>query len=345
MDVIPELDTPLSSLRPGVLIETGRARFVAGGSVGNVGLALAALGADVRLISLAGQDELGDILVSILEKRGVAGGIGRTDRAPTAYTITLAPPGADRMFLHNPGLNDHIGPDDYDDGSIAGAELFHFGYPPLMRAFRANACEPLAELFRHVRSLGVATSLDLSLYGDGTEAAAVPWRAALAKLLPLSDFFVPSAEELCNMLDSARLDEWESRAPGEDVTKSLRLPDDVEPLADEALSMGARVVLVKCGEAGLFLKCADDMPPGLTRAFAGARIVQPVLPAPSPMVSSSGAGDMCAAAFLFAATRGYSPERCAWLGAAAGALCVTSYDGSDALCRLEDLPGKFGSGA
>ena len=337
LDISPALNTPAEALLPGRLIETGEARFVPGGAVGNCGSALKALGADVRAMSLIGTDEIGGMLYSIMDRRGLAAGLARTDKAATSYTFVIAPPDTDRIFLHHPGLNETIGPDDMDIDAASGARLFHFGYPTLMRRFYADGGDGLANMYKTISNGGALTSLDLSLYGDGTPAASAPWREILAKTLPYVDFFVPSAEELCKMLDPGRLEDWGVRAPD--------IPADVEPLADMAIELGARVVMIKCGERGLFLKCAGRAAmagrPDPMREFVGVSLYQPALRPPRPVVSAAGAGDMCISAFLYAAVQGYAPERCLRLGAAAGSLSVTEYDGAAALVPLEELEKAF----
>ena len=341
LDISPALDQPASALRPGNLIETGAARFVPGGAVGNVGCALRALGADVRLMSLIGDDEIGDILYSILNKRGLTDGLNRTNRAGTSYTFVIAPPDTDRIFLHHPGLNEMIGPDDMDMGVVRSARLFHFGYPTLMKRFQTDGGEGLARMFKAAREAGALTSLDLTLFDDDAPAARVPWRDVLGRALPYVDFFLPSAEEICKILEPGRLAEWRSRAGGGDIIRALDIPGDVEPLADQLITLGAKVVMIKCGERGLFLKGASYM---LMKdrqmplcSFADARIIQPALQPPTPIVSAAGAGDMCIAAFLHAALSGYNPSECLWFGAAAGSLSTTAYDGASALIPLEDM--------
>ena len=56
-------------------------------------------------------------------------------------------------------------------------------------------------------------------------------------ILPYVDFFVPSAEELCFMLDGERYREWTKRADGRDVTEVIRVRD-VKPLGQMALERG-----------------------------------------------------------------------------------------------------------
>ncbi len=83
------------------------------------------------------------------------------------------------------------------------------------------------------------------------------WNEVLKSVIPYIDFFVPSIEELCIMLDRDRYHEWNERAQGADVTNFLDIEKDVRPLADKLLSYGAKVILIKCGTPGIYFRTAD----------------------------------------------------------------------------------------
>ena len=100
---------------PGRLVEVGDVELATGGSVANTGLALRKYGLDVTLMGMVGRDPFGRIVVDILEKSGNADGVIVTDKCSTTYSIVLAPPGVDRIFLHFPGSDDVFS---YDDLAI-----------------------------------------------------------------------------------------------------------------------------------------------------------------------------------------------------------------------------------
>ena len=229
-------------LIPGKLIQTEAADVHTGGSVANTGLALKLLGNDVRLLGKVGDDAFGAIVRNILASCG-AGGLLTDPGSSTSYSVVLAVPGVDRVFLHNPGANDTFCGADIPDGALAGADLFHFGYPPLMRRMYENGGRELAGLFRRVKSLGIATSLDFAAVDPDTPAGRIDWRAILADVLPYVDFFVPSFEELCFMLDRPLYERLS--AQGGDMTRRVRLADHAVPLARTCLAMGCGAVLLK----------------------------------------------------------------------------------------------------
>ena len=93
-------------LIPGKLLNNiGAADVHTGGSVANTGLALKKLGADVTLLCKVGNDEFGHLVQNIVARYG-ATGVLVDDNSDTSYSVVLAVPGLDRIFLHCPGAND-----------------------------------------------------------------------------------------------------------------------------------------------------------------------------------------------------------------------------------------------
>lgn len=298
--------TPLTDLlRPGKLIEVGPLEATPGGVVANTGLALSHFGHRVALMGLLGQDALGDLLQGMLQGRGAELHLRRTDRAGTAYGIVLAPPGTDRIFLESPGCNATFTAAELDYDLIAQSRLFHFGYPPLMEAmFRDDGAE-LEAMFRRVKSLGVATSLDMTLPDPDGAAGRVQWPVLLSRVLPHVDVFVPSVEELLYML--AR-EEWSRLVQEADGGEAVDVvPRGLyEDLADEALALGAKIVLIKGGHRGGYLATASGVSqtlPGLPSSPDWDRCrlwVEAFRAEPSQVQNSCGAGDASVAGFLAA---------------------------------------------
>ena len=131
--------TPAQLLVPGKLLRMEGADVHTGGSVANTGLAMAFLGADVRLMGKVGDDDFGKMILDILRRHGGdVAGMKIDPAAVTSYSVVLALPGQDRIFLHAPGANDTFTAADVDLKVVEQADLFHFGYPPLMRRMYEN---------------------------------------------------------------------------------------------------------------------------------------------------------------------------------------------------------------
>lgn len=357
LDVAPVFDVPQGGISdllvPGRLLPMDGIDIHTGGCVANTGLAMKLLGADVTLLGKIGRDEFGSLVLQILQKYGYDGSSDMiiSEGDTTSYSVVLNVPGNDRIFLHDPAANNTFCSDDVDFAEREDTALFHFGYPPLMARMYESDGEELVKLFQKASRMGIATSLDLAAVDGNGPAGEADWKRILERVIPYVDFFLPSAEELCYMLDRERFDEWRKRAGGDDITKHLDIMRDVKPLADQLMRMGAKVVLIKCGVAGLYYQTASaDVLSGIGKN-AGLRIQDwcgreglEACYIPDCVRSSTGAGDTCIAAFLTAMLEQKKFERCIQLAAAAGSCCVTSYDALSGLISLEKMEEKIEAG-
>ena len=351
--VIPDLGAKKIEdvLQPGKLLNVGEADISLGGSVSNTGIGMKVLGNDVSLMGKIGCDAFGEIVESLYGKYGVAEGLLRNDSVSTSYSVALAIPGIDRIFLHHPGANDTFTADDIPWERVKDAALFHFGYPPLMKSMYENEGEELVRLFKKAKESGAATSLDLAAVDPGSSSGKADWKKILSKVLPFVDFFVPSVEELCFMLDRDRFLDWKKRAEGKDVCEIINLEEDIRSLADKCMEMGCKVLMIKCGAPGMYLRTA-----GKERLDSiGSRIEfrtsvwekqdffeKSYLP--DRILSGTGAGDTSIAAFLTAVLNGENPEWAMHYAAATGASCITELDAISGLKTLPELKKKIESG-
>ncbi len=350
--VFPEQHQPDigSILTPGRLIHMQGVNVHTGGAVANTGLAMKKLGCDVSLMGKVGRDDFGTLVFRALAQYGADQDMIVDECASTSYSVVLAIPGIDRIFLHDSGANDNFVCADLDMEKVRCADLFHFGYPPLMKQFYQNDGAELETLLRTVKKAGAAVSLDLAAVDANSEAGQANWRTILGRALPWVDFFVPSAEELCFMLDPIRYENWIRRANGRDVTEILT-PEEVAPLGEQCLQLGAKVVLIKCGSLGLYYRSAAElgMMPlceklSLNPAdWAGVCGFEKSFK-PDAVRSGTGAGDTSIAAFLTAVLEGESLHSAVELAAAAGACCVSAYDALSGLEQLDVLKSRIAQG-
>ena len=339
------------ALSPGKLIQVGRASVSVGGSVSNTGLGLKVLGADVSLMGKIGKDAFGELILKEFRRYGADDGLIVQEEDATSYTVVIAIPGIDRIFLHHSGANDTFCVSDIPWEKVKGAALFHFGYPPIMRAFYERDGEETVRLLTKVKEMGIASSLDLAAVDPDSDAGKQDWKKALERCLPLTDFFCPSIEELCWMLDGERFASWKERAGGRDVTTVLDVEGDIRPLAEKCMELGCKVLLLKCGAPGMYLKTAgrevlDQIPSaaGLDSALWADQDFFEKSYKPAKVLSGTGAGDTSIAAFLKAVLDGYDPRMAMHLAAGTGASCVEAYDARSGLRSFEDLEEKIRSG-
>ena len=356
LDITPifmggKIDRLSDLLAPGKLIQMGNVDVHTGGSVANTGLAMKLLGANVSLMGKIGQDAFGEMILNILKKYDAQDGMIVSDKESTSYSVVLAIPGIDRIFLHNPGANNTFCASDIPDNALEETAMFHFGYPPLMAAMYAENGIQLVEMMKRVKNTGAATSLDMAAIDADSAAGKEDWDSILKKVLPYVDFFVPSVEELCYMLDKERFYEWKERAAGRDVTEILDADKDISPLADQCMEYGAKILLIKCGASGLYYRSGSkEVLKGIGRnadldidRLADKEGFETSF-VPDAVLSGTGAGDTSIAAFLMAILDGYSLEEGVRLAAAAGASCVSAYDALSGLKSFEELEQKIAKG-
>lgn len=338
-------------LLPGKLIQMGDARIHTGGAVANTGLAMKLLGADVSLMGKIGKDTFGEIVGSLLSKYDADAGMIRTDQASTSYSVVLAIPSIDRIFLHNPGANDTFCAEDIPEEAWHDTALFHFGYPPLMRSMYVNGGMETVRIMKKAKEMGCATSLDMAAVDSESDAGKADWKEILRNTLPYVDFFVPSAEELCYMLDQERFALWQERAKGGDITEILNVEEDIRPLAEQCMAYGAKILLIKCGAAGMYYRTASEHVLSEvgkraeldTAGWAGQEGFEASY-VPERVLSAAGAGDTSIAAFLTAMLDGYPLKNCLQLAAATGASCVEVYDALSGIKPFPKLQEKISAG-
>lgn len=320
-------------LLPGKIVDVDAADIHTGGAVANTGLAMQHFGIDTKLMGKIGNDVMGQTLLSCLASYGYSGGMQTDTNATTSYSIVLAIPGMDRVFLHHAGANHTFCAKDIEFSIVEKADLFHFGYPSIMRQMYLDEGKELKEIFQKIHHMGVITSLDMAAIDPSSEAAAQDWKKILTNVLPYVDFFVPSIEEICFMIDPQRYDTWVKRAGKQEITAVLDIENDVRPIAQMLQDMGANHILLKCGAPGLYYcmgskekikRIEQKLDRNMSDWVEQTGFQQSYQP--KHVLSATGAGDTTIAAFLSAMLQGYPFSWCIRLAAATGAVCVEQYD-------------------
>ena len=352
LDITPRFGTTVEGsldeiLHPGALVDMDGVVISPGGAVTNVGINLSNLGVNTALVALTGNDELGEIVRSSLSGHGDVSGIRTSSEGPTSYTVVLAPPGRDRVFLHDTGANDVFAATDIDYDALGGVRLFHFGYPPAMKRMHRQEGTELVELLRSVKERGATVSLDLSLPDPSGEAGKAPWERILDRALPYVDIFLPSLEEIAFMLDRElyrRLVESETAGTAAERPYTL---DDLSRLGRLLLHHGVAVAGIKCGVDGFYLATGS-----------AERIAAAGRGAPDPktwsdrelfsesyeleeIASATGAGDASIAGFLAACLAGETPEDALSFGCAAGGATTMVYDTGSGITGYGELKKAF----
>lgn len=349
LDIYPRFDTHINSgkitdiLRPGALVHMGGMAFSTGGSVSNVGIAMKIFGCQVAFVAKVGDDPIGGIIIDILRQSGSAEGIAVTPQGESSYTVILAPPRIDRIFLHCPGTNDSFTVGDINMSVVEKARLFHLGYPTLMRSLFVNEGEELVRILKQVKTAGVITSLDISLPDPTSEAGRADWRRIYEKALPYADIFLPSAEETFFTLLPKEYLRRKEEFSGQELIDHIS-PEEFSRFADEYLDMGCRVSVIKAGHNGWYIKTAGrdkiagmgSAAPKDPGAWASRELWCPAFYI-EKVASAAGSGDSSIAGFLTGLLRGHSIEECLKLANCAGCLNLRALDTLSGLVSWEEL--------
>jgi sugar/nucleoside kinase (ribokinase family) len=324
---------------PGRLLELGPVSFCTGGPVSNVGLVLHKLGLTTQLMGKVGDDLFGRAVKQIISRSGadLIGGMVVDQGVATSYTLVINPPGMDRILLHCPGANDAFTADDVNYDLASRVRLFHFGYPPLMKRMYEQGGAELVELFRRVKETGVTTVLDMALPDPSSAAGQADWHSILAAILPYVDIFLPSIEEILYMVRAESYDRLYEAANGPNFLPLIK-PELLSEIGQSLLELGTRVVCLKLGERGLYLRTGNRQTleaMGRARPSDAARWANQELWTACfqvQEVGTVGSGDATIAGFLSGWLRALSPEEALTAAVAVGACNV---EGPDALSGIQ----------
>ncbi len=356
LDLIPDLSgNPTGEFAkrfaPGRLLTVGPVALATGGPVSNTGLALHKLGVPTQLIAKVGADLFGQAVRQIVAAHDpqLERGMVTDARVDTSYTVIINYPNADRIFLHHAGANDTFCGRDIDFALTRRAALFHFGYPPVMKMMYADQGVELAEILARVQNAGATVSLDLALPDPAAPAGRANWKIILERALPYVDVFLPSIEEILYML---RRDEYEAlraRAPRGNILR-LVTPELLSDVARQLLALGAKIVGLKLGALGFYLRTASraqlqrmgGAQPTNLDAWSEREFWAPTFRV--DVVGATGAGDTTIAGFLAALLRDLEPADALTTAVAVGACNVEALDALSGLRTWDETQARIARG-
>ncbi len=262
VDLFPQFNrnltfTDISDLfKPGKLIEIDGLDFALGGVVPNTGLAMKKFNKKVLLNGLIGNDFIGKMARELLGRYDISEGMVTTDDAGTAFSIVLAPPGIDRIFLESPGCNKIFDSTFINLDAVSQCRIFHFGYPPLLRQFYMNNGRQMCQLFSKVRKMGVITSLDFSLPDPDSESGKINWPEIMKKTLPFVDIFVPSLDEAIRIMMPRKYAELQSISGNSVIVDEIPI-DLIREAGKLIIDSGVKVLVIKAGSRGAYLRTGN----------------------------------------------------------------------------------------
>jgi len=143
------------------------------------------------------------------------------------------------------------------------------------------------------------------------------------------------------MIDRERLQEM--RASGIDPN-SVITADDLHEISGKLIAMGGKVILIKCGMRGIYVRTAEEEKISKIAAANTTKIAKwanQQLWHPSfhidNFAGATGSGDSSIAGFLTAFLRRYSPLESIQMACAAGAFNVTAPDALSGLRSWDEM--------
>jgi sugar/nucleoside kinase (ribokinase family) len=196
--VVDVLVRPVEEIPPGqggALVE--QIRITPAGSAGGTAITLAKLGARARSAGAIGDDELGEVLLTLLERFGVDTSLlVRRDGVQTSASVLPIRPDGSRPAFHVVGANATYTSSDAPWEAIAEADCVHLGAPEFMGG------EEAAKILSYARERGILTTADLLAPGEQA-AQIVDWVApAFAHL----DYLLPNEEQVLGLTGAEDLE-------------------------------------------------------------------------------------------------------------------------------------------
>jgi len=265
----------------GELLVTDDFLMGAGGCAANVAVVLSKLGVSSRVVGKVGRDSFGDFVISSLAGFGIdVAFIGRSETMGTAKTVIVPVAGEDRRYIHTVGANGDLTGSDFLPAAMSGVDVVYLGGYLVLPGLQPGA---VVDLFEAAHRAGARTVLDVVLPGD-TKASLDDLRS----ILPSVDFFLPNADEACQLT-------------GE---------QDPERQAAVLHEAGVETVIITMGSKGLLVRTANN----------AQRIPAPRV----DVVDGSGAGDGFAAGLIVGILEGWPLERSLTFATEVGALACTA---------------------
>jgi sugar/nucleoside kinase (ribokinase family) len=259
--VVDVLARPVEAIpegQGGQLVE--QIRITPAGSAGGTAVTLAKLGANVRSAGAIGSDELGDVMITLLERFGIDTTLLlRREEVQTSASVLPIRPDGSRPAFHVIGANATYGDDDAPWDAIASATHLHLGGPEFMGG------EAAARILSFAREHGVVTSADILAPGDQA-AAILDWIAPAFEHL---DYLLPNDDQVLGLssagglLDGCR----ELVARGVGCVAATRGADGVVIVDSDGVSSVPAFAIDAIDTTG----CGDSFSAGFLRGLALGR--------------------------------------------------------------------------
>ncbi|MDR3363464.1 MAG: carbohydrate kinase family protein [Clostridiales Family XIII bacterium] len=290
-----------------------------GGLVCNCAIDMAKLAPEVpvKVLGMAGEDALGDLIMDELSKfPSIDTGLV-TRAGETSFTDVITTPGGRRTFFQFRGAGALLGPEHFDFARC-GAEILHIGYILLLdrldgpdKDYPTGMCRVLDAAGK----AGILTSVDM------VSEAADRYRAVAAPALAYTDILTINDTE------------------AEGVT-GIRIRDAEGRLLDGALEACVRA-LAALGVKKWVCVHMPELAAGCDVA-SGEYMTAKSIALPEGFIKSSvGAGDAFAAGLLYAVRRGLTLAEALAEANIVAAYSLKGYGANDSMAPLAEIKAKM----
>lgn len=202
-------------------------RITAAGTAAGTSVDMAKLGCDVTAVGAIGNDEMGKILIGILNRYNInTSYLAIKDGVQTSGSILPIRPNGERPALHVMGANAVFSIDDVPQEVLKTADFVHCGGFFLMPKFDGP---DTALTLKLAKSSGAVTTMDI--LGVKQEHMA----EKILPSMPFLDYFMPNLEE----------------------AKMITGLDQPMEMCEFFLKAGVKSVILKMGERGSLIAAAD----------------------------------------------------------------------------------------
>ena len=249
------------------------------GAAGSAVIVAAKHGLKCQAVGGLGHDDMGDWVLMKLRKFGIDTELmQRCEGYTTSSSLVTTRPDGQRPALHKRGATDGFFIDDTQIDRVLDTKILHVGGVGLMNRMDAGRT---VEIMAEAKRRGVITTLDVF----ASTAADLP---KVERLLPYTDYFIPSEEE----------------------ARALSGLHDNRELAQFLLDRGAGCVILTLGVQGAFYSNKD-----------GTQFQTPSFQI--EVKCTCGCGDCFNAGFATGLHLGLSPQECVELAQASSAQNAT----------------------
>lgn len=202
-------------------------RITAAGTSAGTSVDLAKLGCQVIAVGAIGNDEMGRVLIGILDRYGIETKyMVRKDGVQTSGTMLPIRPNGERPALHVMGSNAYLCFDDIPHDVIASADFVHVGGFYLMPRFDG---EDTVKTLKLAKTTGAITTMDVLGVKQNRMAEKI------LPSMPYLDYFMPNLEE----------------------AEMIAGKKNPERLCEFFIKAGAKHVVLKMGTRGSLIVGAD----------------------------------------------------------------------------------------